>query len=106
MPESTNTDAKEAHQNNDGDQSKPPAKDGDISMEDEAAAAEPAKEVDEFEGIDPDILSANTNEVINRRRLLDNELRILKSEFQRLSHEKATMVAGIKENQDKIENNR
>jgi 26S proteasome regulatory subunit T5 len=33
-------------------------------------------------------------------------MRIMKSEFQRLTHEKASMNEKIKDNLDKIENNR
>ncbi len=37
---------------------------------------------------------------------MDNDLRIMKSEFQRLTHEQAAMKEKIKDNLDKIENNR
>ena len=69
-------------------------KDGDASM----------GEADS--GIDPEILSASTQDIINRRRLLENDLRVMRSEFQRLTHEKVTMNSRIKENLEKIENNR
>ncbi|KAK6531687.1 26S proteasome regulatory subunit 6A [Orbilia ellipsospora] len=77
---------------NDADGSKD--KDGDASM----------AEADS--GIDPEILTASTQDIINRRRLLENDLRVMRSEFQRLTHEKGTMNARIKENLEKIENNR
>jgi 26S proteasome regulatory subunit T5 len=38
--------------------------------------------------------------------MLENELRIMKSEFQRLTHEQNTMKEKIKDNVEKIENNR
>ncbi|KAF3921273.1 Paraplegin [Orbilia brochopaga] len=57
-------------------------------------------------GIDPEILTASTQDVINRRRLLENDLRVMRSEFQRLTHEKGNMNSRIKENLEKIENNR
>ena len=41
-----------------------------------------------------------------RKRLLENDSRIMKSELSRLSHEKAAMGEKIKENVDKIANNR
>ena len=72
--------------------------DGDAEMQD----AEP----EEDNVLDEEILSLSTQEIITRRRLLVNESRIMRSEFQRLSHEKATMVEKIKDNQDKIANNR
>ena len=61
---------------------------------------------DEDDILDEEILSLSTRDIIARRRLLENELRIMKSEFQRLSHEKGTMNEKIKDNMDKIENNR
>lgn len=72
-------------------------KDGDEEMKD----AEPEEEV-----LDEEILNSSTRDIVARKRLLENDMRIMKSEFQRLSHEKATMNEKIKDNQDKIENNR
>lgn len=71
--------------------------DGDAEMKD----AEEEENV-----IDDEILSLNTQDILNRRRLLENDARIMKSEFQRLQHEKATMNEKIKENREKIQNNR
>lgn len=71
--------------------------DGDAEMDD----------VEEEEDIlDEEVLSLSTQDLLTRKRLLENDARIMKSEFQRLSHEKATMGEKIKENQDKIANNR
>lgn len=56
--------------------------------------------------IDAEILNSSTRDIIARRRLLENDTRIMKSEFQRLMHEKQAMLEKIKDNQDKIENNR
>jgi 26S proteasome regulatory subunit T5 len=71
--------------------------DGDAEMKD----AEPEEDV-----LDEEILNSSTRDIIARKRLLENDMRIMKSEFQRLTHEKATMNEKIKDNQDKIENNR
>ncbi|KAF2033651.1 26S protease-like protein regulatory subunit 6A [Setomelanomma holmii] len=71
--------------------------DGDAEMQD----AEP-----EEEQLDEEILNSSTRDIIARRRLLENDMRIMKSEFQRLTHEKATMNEKIKDNLEKIENNR
>ncbi|KAI0020514.1 26S proteasome subunit P45 [Xylariomycetidae sp. FL0641] len=73
--------------------------DGDAEMQD---AAQPEEE----EILDEDILSLSTQDLQTRKRLLENDARIMKSEFQRLSHEKATMGEKIKENMEKIANNR
>lgn len=67
--------------------------------------AEPEKQEEE-DYIDMEILNSSTRDIINRRRLLENEMKILKSEFQRLTHEQNTMKDKIKDNLDKIENNR
>jgi 26S proteasome regulatory subunit T5 len=77
---------------------------GDAEMKD-ADAADKKEERDE-DLIDPEILRASTQDINNRRRLLENELRIMKGEHNRLTHEKATMQEKAKENMEKIENNR
>ncbi|KAI9815349.1 MAG: 26S proteasome regulatory subunit 6A [Pycnora praestabilis] len=56
--------------------------------------------------VDAEILHSSTRDIITRKRLLDNDTRIMRSEFQRLTHEKAAMGDKIKDNLDKIENNR
>ena len=73
-------------------------KDGDADMKD----AEPEEE----EILDEELLGLSTQDLQTRKRLLENDARIMKSEFQRLSHEKATMGEKIKENMEKIANNR
>jgi 26S proteasome regulatory subunit T5 len=72
--------------------------DGDAEMKD----AEP--EVDDV--LDEEILSLSTQDILTRKKLLENDARIMKSEFQRLTHEKASMGEKIKDNQEKIANNR
>lgn len=76
---------------------KKPDQNGDAEMKD----AEP-----EEDPIDEEIYSLSTQDILTRRRLLENDSRIMKSEFQRLSHEKLAMGEKIKDNLDKIENNR
>ena len=82
---------------------KKPGQDGDAEMKD---ADGEKKEEDGEDVIDADILHSSTRDINMRRRLLENDMRIMKSEFQRLTHEQATMKDKIKENLDKIENNR
>ena len=84
----------------DGDKDKKPGQNGDAEMKD----AEPEEK--EEDPIDEEIYSLSTQDILTRKRLLDNDSRIMKSEYQRLSHEKATMGEKIKDNLDKIENNR
>lgn len=81
----------------DDDKDKRKQNDRDAEMKD----AEPEDDV-----LDEEILSLSTEDIKTRRRLLENDARIMKSEFQRLSHEKATMAEKIKENMEKIANNR
>ena len=80
---------------------KKPNQNGDCEMKDAAESKEEEEDV-----LDADILNSSTRDIHSRRRLLENDMRIMKSEFQRLSHEKATMLEKIKDNMDKIENNR
>lgn len=85
----------------DGDkEKKKPDQNSDAEMKD----AEPEEK--EEDPIDDEIYSLSTQDILTRRRLLENDSRIMKSEYQRLSHEKATMGEKIKDNLDKIENNR
>lgn len=89
----------------DGDKDgKKPDQDRDAEMKD----ADGDKKEDEKEEniFDPEILHSSTRDIITRRRLLENDMRIMKSEFQRLTHEQAAMKEKIKDNLDKIENNR
>jgi 26S proteasome regulatory subunit T5 len=80
---------------------KKPSGDGDAEMQDAEAKKD---EVDEL--LDAELVGASTDDIKKRRRLLENELRIMKSEFQRLTHEQNTMRDKVKDNQEKIENNR
>lgn len=89
----------------DGDKDKKPNQDGDAEMKDADSQKKDGSKGEE-DVIDAEILHSSTRDINMRRRLLDNDMRIMKSEFQRLSHEQATMKEKIKENLDKIENNR
>ncbi|EEP82465.1 26S protease regulatory subunit 6A-B [Uncinocarpus reesii 1704] len=90
-------DKKKDQEERDGKKS---GQDGDAEMED----ADSKKGGDDL--VDEEILRSSTRDIINRRKLLDNDMRIMKSEFQRLTHEQNTMKEKIKDNLDKIENNR
>lgn len=97
-------DGKDEDKKDDKDEKKDekPAENGDAEMKD---AAEEKKEEEE-DVLDEEILSLSTRDIIARRRLLENDTRIMRSEFQRLTHEKTAMHEKIKDNLDKIENNR
>ncbi len=83
---------------------KKPNQDGDAEMKD--ADGEKKEEDKEEDIFDPEILHSSTRDIVTRRRLLENDMRIMKSEFQRLTHEQAAMKEKIKDNLEKIENNR
>ena len=84
----------------DGDKSE---QNGDAEMKD---ADGEKKEEEEDDIIDYEILHSSTQDINMRQRLIDNDMRIMKSEFQRLTHEKDAMKEKIKDNIEKIENNR
>ena len=98
-------EGKEEDKKDEGDKDgKKPDQNGDAEMKDaDSDKKEEEKQEDIF---DPEILHSSTRDIITRRRLLENDMRIMKSEFQRLSHEQAAMKEKIKDNLDKIENNR
>eukprot|EP00187_Rhodella_violacea_P013567 CAMPEP_0184713416 /NCGR_PEP_ID=MMETSP0314-20130426/3756_1 /TAXON_ID=38298 /ORGANISM="Rhodella maculata, Strain CCMP 736" /LENGTH=429 /DNA_ID=CAMNT_0027176055 /DNA_START=52 /DNA_END=1341 /DNA_ORIENTATION=+ len=54
----------------------------------------------------PEILAASTSELQQRVRLLETEIKVLKSESMRLSHEKDHMTERIHDNKDKIRMNK
>lgn len=56
--------------------------------------------------IDNEILSSSTSDIVNRTKLLDNDIKVMRLESQRLSHEKTVMLERIKDNQEKINNNK
>ena len=96
-------DDKDNDKKDEGNKDKKPNENGgDTEMKD--ATEEEKKEEEDI--LDDEILSLSTRDIIARRRLLENDTRIMRSEFQRLTHEKAAMHEKIKDNQDKIENNR
>ena len=93
-------DGKKEEEQNDKNQK--PDGSGDADMKD----ADEKKKDEEEELIDMEILNSSTRDIISRRRLLENDTRIMKSEYQRLTHEKNEMHEKIKDNVDKIDNNR
>lgn len=52
--------------------------------------------------IDDEVLRMSTDEIISRTRLLENDIKIMKSETSRISHEQQAMKEKIKENAEKI----
>eukprot|EP01136_Pigoraptor_vietnamica_P026815 Opistho-1_new@82288 len=58
------------------------------------------------EALDEEVLRMSTEEIVSRTRLLDNDIKIMRNENNRLGHEQAAMKEKIKENQDKIKLNK
>ncbi|KAJ1897345.1 26S proteasome regulatory subunit 6A [Coemansia sp. IMI 209127] len=70
----------------------------------ELAAA--AAATDDFNDVDAEIKRLGTEEISSRARLIENETRVLKSDYHRLTHEQNMMMAKIKDNTDKININK
>ncbi|PVU89899.1 hypothetical protein BB559_004878 [Furculomyces boomerangus] len=62
--------------------------------------------VDDFSDLDQEILRLGNQEIANRTRLIENEIRVLKSEFSRMNHEQQAMEEKIKDNSQKIAMNK
>lgn len=58
------------------------------------------------EGLDPEILLMSNDELRQRIRLLDNDIRIMRSDIQRINHESNTQRERIKENNEKVKMNK
>ncbi|KAK3649722.1 26S proteasome regulatory subunit 6A [Elasticomyces elasticus] len=96
---------REGKKDDKGDGDKKKENGGDADMKDAADGEEKKEETDE-DILGSEILNSSTRDIVARRRLLENDMRIMKSEFQRLSHEKQSMHDKIKDNVEKIDNNR
>jgi ATP-dependent 26S proteasome regulatory subunit len=63
-------------------------------------------EMTEKDDFDQDILKLSTDDIISRSRLLENEIKILRSEIMRIAHEHQSQKEKIKENKEKIKLNK
>ncbi|KAJ2617076.1 26S proteasome subunit P45 [Coemansia reversa NRRL 1564] len=70
----------------------------------EQAAA--ATSADDFSDLDAEIKRSSNAEISSRTRLIENEIRVLKSDYHRLTHEQNMMIGKIKDNTDKININK
>ncbi|CAG8584814.1 18335_t:CDS:10 [Dentiscutata erythropus] len=61
---------------------------------------------DGLEDLGQEILKSSTDDIINRTRLLENEIKVMKSEHMRLIHEQNSMKEKIKDNREKIKVNK
>ncbi|KAK3708661.1 26S proteasome regulatory subunit 6A [Vermiconidia calcicola] len=99
-------DGKRDDQGDKDDKDKKPDQNGDADMKDADGEKKEEEKKEEEDLIDMEILNSSTRDIVARRRLIENDTRIMKSEFNRLNHEKQTMHDKIKDNVDKIDNNR
>ncbi|KKF94764.1 26S protease regulatory subunit 6A [Ceratocystis fimbriata CBS 114723] len=83
---------------------KPPGDGNGKSGEDDTDMKDAEPEQEEI--LDQEILSLSTQDILMRKRLLDNDAGIMRSEHQRLQHEKLSMLEKIKDNEEKIQNNK
>lgn len=58
------------------------------------------------DALDPEILLMSNEELRQRIRLLDNDIRIMRSDIQRINHESNSQRERIKENNEKIKLNK
>uniref|UniRef100_A0A8C3TR99 Proteasome 26S subunit, ATPase 3 n=6 Tax=Passeriformes TaxID=9126 RepID=A0A8C3TR99_CATUS len=58
------------------------------------------------DGVGEEVLKMSTEEIVQRTRLLDSEIKIMKSEVLRVTHELQAMKDKIKENSEKIKVNK
>jgi len=77
-----------------------------ITQRNNMAALEDKAIWEDGEEMDEEILRMQTDEIVSRARLLDNEIKIMKSEIMRINHEQQAMKEKIKENAEKIKVNK
>lgn len=58
------------------------------------------------ESLGEEVLRMGTDEIVSRTRLLDNEIKIMKSDVMRIGHELQAQNEKIKENTEKIKVNK
>lgn len=59
-----------------------------------------------LEEIPSEILSMSTDDIIARARLMENDIRVMKSEILHLQHEQASMTERLQDNLEKIKLNK
>ncbi|PFH53399.1 hypothetical protein AMATHDRAFT_1455 [Amanita thiersii Skay4041] len=59
-----------------------------------------------WEDIPPEIMSLSTDEILTRIRLIENDIKVMRSETLRLQHEQSVMKEKIRDNGEKIKQNK
>ncbi|KAF8510360.1 26S proteasome subunit P45 [Hysterangium stoloniferum] len=65
---------------------------------------QPAEET--WDDIPEDVLNSTTDEILTRIRLIENDIKVMRSETLRLQHEQSTMKEKIRDNGEKIKQNK
>ncbi|KAF9485921.1 26S proteasome subunit P45 [Pholiota conissans] len=81
----------------------------DASAPTEASAMDVTPDVppeDTFDDIPEDILNLSADEILTRARLIENDLKVMRSETLRLQHEQSVMKEKIRDNGEKIKQNK
>jgi len=73
---------------------------------DTATAATSPRESTIEEQINNEVMDLSTDDIITRNRLLENDIRIMKSEILRLQHEASSMKEQLQDNLEKIKLNK
>lgn len=63
-------------------------------------------DMEELEELGQEILKSSTDDIVNRTRLLENDIKVMKSEMLRLTHEQGSMKEQIKDNAEKVKMNK
>ncbi len=69
-----------------------------------AAAASPAQ--DEDDGLPEEVLTMSNDDLVARTRLIDNDIKVMRSEVLRIQHDLQAQKEKIKENTEKIRVNK
>lgn len=99
-------DGKKDDQDDQDKDGKKPDQNGDADMKDADGEKKEDEKQEEEDLIDLEIRNSSTRDIVARRRLIENDTKIMRSEFNRLQHEKQAMHDKIKDNVEKIDNNR
>ena len=76
------------------------------SNQEESKQAEPAPAEDAEDPLDDEILAMSTTELRQRIRLLDSDIRIMRSDIQRITHESHAQRERIRDNVEKVKMNK
>ncbi|KAJ8080475.1 26S proteasome regulatory subunit 6A [Marasmius tenuissimus] len=78
----------------------------DQPQQDAAMDTAPDQAEETWDDIPEDIMSLNTDDILTRIRLIDNDIKVMRSETLRLQHEQSVMKEKIRDNGEKIKQNK